>query len=555
MGRLVTWAIVVGVIAAVAGGLLGGILLTAIGALPEHRIWFVWLSATLAGSVAAISTLVVARLRTRGGNNLRDNLAAVLLGGCAGAVLAGYLYGTSPRGQQIVFFAVGAVAGGSCMRLIRHFGRARERRLSHSWPVGGFYSPTAARCLLQCDGASWRQPIVDEVLKRGLRDRWFQFTLGSLMAFTLIASVTLAFWVRGPMKRRQILTAIERSGGGRVGYASQAPEWIVELLGDVARGLFDEVSEIELRNPTDDDVKRISFFSQLRKLTLAGTVTDEAMKTVAKWQSLEELDLGATNVSSEGLAQLRSLPRLRALVAPQGLDDRGLKAIGELTKLTGLWIYYPRWLGVALPASPSITPGGLVHLANLKDLTELSLSVPWIDDDAIAFIERLRRLKRLQLNDISITDAGLVHLARLQELEWLDLTRAKVTGTGFEKLSGLQQLQRLELGGARVTDDGLKGVATFRNLRSLDLNGTSITDAGLAHLEPLTKLGYLSIWGTSISDQGLVHLESMTDLANFQYERTNITPEGIARLETAWRERRAKQSEESADTSGSTEAP
>ena len=537
MGRLVTWAIVVGVIAAIAGGLLGAILFTTIGALPEHRIWFVWLAAVLAASVGGISTLVVARLRNRG--NLRGNLAAVLVGGGAGALLAGYLYGTSPRGLQLVFFAVGAIAGGLIMGLARRIGRAREKRLSHSWADGGFHSPTAARCLLECDGASWRNSIVDEVLERGLRDRWFQFTLGSLMAFTLIASVTLAFWVRGPMKRRQILTAIERSGGGRVGYASQAPEWIVELLGDVACGLFDEVSEIELRNPTDDDLKRITFFSQLRRLTLAGTVTDEAMKTVAKWQSLEELDLGATNVTSEGLAQLHGLPRLRDLSAPIQLDDKGLEQIGKLTNLTRLSIYSPPWIGAA-PASPSITPAGLAHLSDLKDLRELVLSVAWIDDDAISFVEQLPRLKRLQLSGTKITDAGLAHLAPLLELEWLDLTRTKVTGAGFANLSGLQQLQRLELGGARVTDAGLKGVATFKNLRALDVGGTSITDDGLTHLKPMTKLGYLNISSNRVSDAGLLYLQGMTDLVRFHYNHTQITSEGIERLESVWRERRAE---------------
>jgi hypothetical protein len=504
------------------------------------------------GQCGGITTLVVARLRNRGGNNLPGNLAAVLLGGCCGVLLAGYLYGTSPRGQQIVFFSVGAIAGGCIMGLVRHFGRASERRLTHSRPVGGFYSPAAEKCLLECEGASWRNSIVDVLLERGLRDRWFQFTLGSLMAFTLIASVTLAFWVRGPMKRRQILTAIERSGGGRVGYSSQAPDWIVGLLGDVARGLFDEVSEIELRNPTDDDVKRIAFFSQLRKLSLAGTVTDKAMKTVARWPSLEQLDLADTNVTNEGLALLRSLPRLPSLAAPCALDDDGLREISKLTNLTALRIerIYRK------PRSwKSVSAAGLSHLASLKDVRELSLSYTWFDDDQIAFVEQLPRLQHLLLNDTHVTDAGLCHLAPLQELEWLELRDTKVTGAGFENLSGLQQLQRLELGDAPVTDAGLRGVATLKNLRSLNLHDTTITDAGLVHLEEMTKLVYLNIWGTSIGDAGLVHLETMTDLGLFQYEQTKITSAGIERLESIWHERCAKTAAQSSDTSGSQELP
>ncbi|HWB14591.1 MAG TPA: hypothetical protein VG826_35530 [Pirellulales bacterium] len=541
MGRLLTIAIIVGTAAAILGGLTGAILLAAAAPLPEDRVWFVWLCATLTGSVAAVTASVAMRSskrnRTGSGNDFNRALASVLAGGGAGAALAQRMFDTSPRGRQLILFAAGALVGGCLFVVHRRLRQPAQRLVDRRIADNPHYSRSSTVLLHDLHADSLPTPIVDILMERRARGRWFQFTLGSLLALTLIASLSLALWVRGPMKRRQVLTAIERSGGGRVGYATRAPYWVVDLLGDTARGIFDEVDRIELSNATDADLARLGFLSRLRSLSLTGSVTDEAMKKVVQWQSLEELDLAGTNVSTKGLAELRRLPRLQSLRAPLSIDDAGLKEIAAVTSLTKLYLdgrygYAGRWFGV--------TGAGLDHLRNLAQLTELSLAYQAVADDDLAFLEQLPRLKTLRLDNTRVTDVGLRHLARLQELELLNLTRTNVTGSGFENLTALTQLRRLDLGGLPVTDRGLEGIAALTNLEMLDLTRTKITDAGLVHLKTLSRLQYLNLMFTAISDAGLPNLEELTSIEVFYHDSTNTTPAGIARLEDAWRTRRTR---------------
>lgn len=540
LGRLLGLTLVAGVLGALVGGAAGAVVLPLAAPSPEDRVWFVWLCAILTGAVTAIATIIASRVRGGKASGLPDVLAAVLLGGCAGALMALRMFGGAPRGKQLFFFALGALAGGCAIGLCRGLRRSPPKPADRRFAASENYSPAAAVCLV--DRASFRTPIVDILLERKSRGRWFQFTLGSLLACTTIASIVLALWVRGPIKRRQVLTAIERGGGGRVRYASRAPEWVVDLLGDVVRGIFDEVDEIELRAATDADLARIAFLPHLRCLSLSGTVTDEAMKTVARWQSLEELRLGSAEITSLGLAQLRQLPRLRKLVVPMSIDDAGLEAVGAATGLETLSI----GTGPANPFRPPswgpLTAAGLSRLCALAGLKDLSLYGMPVGDDETAFLERLPRLQRLHLVGTGISDAGLEHLGRLEQLEWLDLggvTGSQVTGSGFEGLSSLSQLRRLDLRGTSVTDQGLSAIAALKNLESLDLTGTKITDDGLVHLKPLKRLKHLDISFTAVSDVGLPGLEELADVDVFHHYGTSITSAGIARLEKIWQERRA----------------
>ncbi|HVX10134.1 MAG TPA: hypothetical protein VHC22_02925 [Pirellulales bacterium] len=509
MGRMLILALVSGAIGALIGSLVGVVLLPYSAPLPEQRVWFVGLCAALTAAAAAIATQVAAARRTRATVE-RDMLAAVLLGGCAGAALAARLFGDSPRGKQLVLFAAGALLGGLVVRLI-HFLR-RERS------VPRVKTPAA---------------------------RWFQFTLGSLLALMVIASVTLALWVRGPMQRAQALAAIERSGGGRVRFASRAPEWVVQEFGDIARGLFDEVDEISLHDPTDADIARLAAVNNLRSLTIDGRrASGKALKSIAQIKALESLHLGYTAVSSSDLAELKKLPHLRTLQF-EVLDDQSLREMAALPEIEGLWLG-PNFGGFGTPKAPCpITSEGLAGLAKLAHLRELNLNGLKIADDHLISLGRLTRLKRLHLNETDVTDAGLVHLQSLTQLEQLELCGTSIDGSGFAHLKSLSQLQDLRLGSARVTDLGLAEIATLPALNSLMLNGTRITDSGMAHLRRLSRLTCLNVSGTAVGDPGLADLEGLTKLVLFYHEGTKTTPAGIARLEGIWNERRAAAAAES----------
>lgn len=493
MARLLSITIAIGAAGALLGGLLGGALLAASEPLGDDGRWFVGLCAVLTGSVAALATMISARLFGRG-KDLRAGLASVLVGGCAGAVVAQQAFTTSPRGKQLLLFAVGSLVGGGAFALVRRL----------------------------------RAPAAPAVRKP--RGRWFQFTLGSLLAFTVIASVGMAIWVRGPIKRRQTLAIIERGGGGRVTYASRASEWVCDLLGDGVRGFFDEVESIDLNRADDDDVARIVVFEHLKSVSLSGNFTDKAMETLARCRSLEHISLHSPSVTSKGLAELGNLPKLRSLWLPVPADDAALQAIGDLSQLERLDMMSA---GGGIVTRGPTTAEGWSALGKLKDLRELAFYRAAVDDRDLAFVEHLPRLQRLRLTETRFSDAGVTHLRRLNELESLEInvTPGRFRGTSLDELASLSQLRHLDVARTAVTDQGLAAIASLSNLESLNLTGDSITDVGLKHLASLTRLRWITLSGTSISDAGLRQLESLPRLESVYYDSTKITPAAITRLE------------------------
>jgi Leucine-rich repeat (LRR) protein len=51
---------------------------------------------------------------------------------------------------------------------------------------------------------------------------------------------------------------------------------------------------------------------------------------------------------------------------------------------------------------------------------------------------------------------GLPHLAKLKKLQWLDLSLTLITDSGVPLLGKLKNLQRLNLWGTRITDAGVR---------------------------------------------------------------------------------------------------
>ena len=127
----------------------------------------------------------------------------------------------------------------------------------------------------------------------------------------------------------------------------------------------------------------------------------------------------------------------------------------------------------------------LERIAQLPEVTELSLRQDKLTDDSLRPIGRMWKLKALRIGFNSITDKGLAHLAGLDELLLLDLCVTQVTDDGLRQLQSLPKLWRLELYGDEITNRGAATLAEMPGLGGLDLANTRITSVGL---EPLTKL-------------------------------------------------------------------
>jgi len=105
----------------------------------------------------------------------------------------------------------------------------------------------------------------------------------------------------------------------------------------------------------NDDRLEVAFHLSDKK------VTDETLKTLAGLTKVTSLNLRGTDVTSAGLAQLKSLKGLTHLhLEKTKVDDAGLKHLKELPNLVYLNLY-----------GTGITNAGLPQLSSLKKLKRL----------------------------------------------------------------------------------------------------------------------------------------------------------------------------------------
>lgn len=516
MRRNLLIALIAGAGGAAAAALIGVATVPVVGEDADERRWLIGISAGLGAFAGASIGWICAATHARTGVRPTKALAAVAIGFLAGILIARQAFGSRPGGMQLLLAIVGAVVGSLVLRLA---------------------TPT---------------PPPGSAAQAGPRSRRFQFTLATLLAALTLISVFLAMYARGPIRRHQVATAIERSGG-HVGYGTRAPYWVVGLLGDVSRGFLNTVVEVRMRSASNSDLAQLSVFSDLRVLTIeGGRVTDDGLRFLSELHALEELDLGGLQLSDAALEHLQTLERLRSLSVPSGTTGRGLAKLAPLTNLERLWIYQGR-LGVddfrhlkqltqlreLSLWQTTITDKHLEPIGELASLEVLRLYRQTISDDGLAHLRRLTRLKELNLAGSNITDAGLEHLRAMARLEVLDLSSDRFTGAGFAAIDTLGQLRRLELGGSPVTDKGLESIGRLTSLQDLGLGRTKVTDDGLASLGELKKLYRLGLSGNAaISDAGLVHLEPLANMMYLETAGSAVTSAGLARLNREWEQRR-----------------
>lgn len=209
-------------------------------------------------------------------------------------------------------------------------------------------------------------------------------------------------------------------------------------------------------------------------------------------------------------------------LAAAGISDAALADLGTLDFLTHLQLDTP----IALTAH------GTQHLANLSQLTELSLEKWTGDDNSFAFIGQLTKLRRLHLPWCSsLTDSALKPLQNCHQLEEADCIGANLGDGLLHALAGLPKLRRLTTG-RNVTDAGLtllREIPAFRQWQNEepDLNLMSFqpgpihlmidgpfTNGGLASLQKLAGLPALSFFWhcPNFTSEGLVHLRNLPNL-------------------------------------------
>jgi hypothetical protein len=123
----------------------------------------------------------------------------------------------------------------------------------------------------------------------------------------------------------------------------------------------------------------------------------------------------------------------------------------------------------------------------------------------MAWLASHQNLSSVYLIDTSVSDAGLVHLAGLSTLQELSLESTLVRGPGLAHVAPILS-GSLVLQGALIDDASLAHLKKAKNLQAINVEGTAVTDAGLAHLHGLPKLSAICLEGTKVTKAGIARL-------------------------------------------------
>ncbi len=207
-------------------------------------------------------------------------------------------------------------------------------------------------------------------------------------------------------------------------------------------------------------IPQLGSLRSLRSLSLRGLPLGDAALTPNSRMlaSLEELDVGETDIGDETLRHLAPPARVRKLwVDRTGVTDIGISLFAKSTHLHDLNISETAVTGLAIdpllagPALSRLVAAGLnisdtslPSLAKAGSLRDLNLANSDIGDQTIAAIARLPSLERLSIASTRVTSRGLAALERSPVIE-LDVGKLNADREALRALLRMPRLRKLQL--------------------------------------------------------------------------------------------------------------
>lgn len=313
------------------------------------------------------------------------------------------------------------------------------------------------------------------------------------------------------LPRWKRLQAAVDAVGGKVTYASAAPQWLLLASGDTGLDVFDVPVGVDL-------------YDGGNPLKGRGSRND--------------------SVGDDWLANLEGIHTLRRLrLGNTGVKGPGLRHVGTLGNLRDLSLSLTQVSDDAFP-----------HLAGLVQLRELDLSSSQVTGTGFAHLGKLANLARVNLHNTPVNDAGLAEIAKVPISEWLWLMHTRFTDAGARALAAqktLRQcgigsldpgssgkavaalaglpLEQLWIGDRQATAEGIAEAASITTLERLE--GGSPDDQTLRRLAALPKLTELVVSGAAATDAGVAALADSKSLKHLRLSGgKNITAEGLDAL-------------------------
>lgn len=288
-------------------------------------------------------------------------------------------------------------------------------------------------------------------------------------------------------------------------------------------------------------VEHLRGIPQLKALDIANAEFTEAdLSAITAMPGLEHLELPGLGFTDAGIGRLTTTQHLNCLhvgyTSDSPLTDESLASLSQMRELEELSV-----------GGTGFTNEGIALLENLIHLSTLNLAFwPGLDNDTLKLLARLQTLRELSWNASDrVTLSGLNALNDLIDLENLSAVDIRQDRGGLD-LSRLKKLRTLRITMRRQPrrignevlmasdmfyDSDLASLSALTELESLRLSGRGIGDEGLAHLAPLTRMKYLDIGGgAELTDEGLRHLSHMHRLDSLHIQQSRISERGLESL-------------------------
>jgi internalin A len=197
---------------------------------------------------------------------------------------------------------------------------------------------------------------------------------------------------------------------------------------------------------TDEALETIGTLRKLQILSVSDCqLTDAGMRQIAKLPELKSLYLNHTPISIEGIKNLKPLKLIDLdLGSNEAFNDECLATIvSQWPQLEDL-----------LLGDTRVTGDGLKFLPKLKHLTVLSISTLRLTDKDMEPVIKTRSLESIDLVANFITDRTLDRLATMPHLGYVDIEQCpNVTRAGVKVLEDRQiKVQAMELQGSDAAE-------------------------------------------------------------------------------------------------------
>lgn len=270
-------------------------------------------------------------------------------------------------------------------------------------------------------------------------------------------------------------------------------------------GYLDSLEELDMHatDITDAGVLSLSNLPNLRGLDLSMTlVSDAAVPALTKVPQLKTLNLTGTTVTSKGIDELRAKRPSLEIISSRSYTKAQTEAALALSRLDmEIDDVADRYLESA-GTTCRVTIPSFVEVRTIPDkagqlLPRAPSFLYSICLEATAIAKHLAQLPApivVIVKDQRMDDSIFAAVQEVRGLVRLSLEGTQITNSGLSDLKRHQDLKVLQLTSARqLTDEGIAALAALKNLEELWIEGIDLTPAGVEPLLLLDSLKRLTV--------------------------------------------------------------